>query len=711
MSSSNRNSCDRVVHLASGFARIFWALAVVPLFLIALSSKALAVGLLPMPVLKNVQVQATARYDSASGYYVYSYAVTNPPSNTGEIWQIKVDAAGTSSSISVGLIIPFGSRLIPFDEMLAKRRPFDLPVGTEVVSFGQRVPSGWHGGFGRDGFARFSAGSDTPKISPGSSLGDFELIGPGVPIIRAMQVIPDWILVVDGEATEEERAEAAIVESSVKFNTFSLGPSGVLALASFEHWNQLRDDLDRAVNLGWIPDTALANTLVSQLVAAREALDAGDGTLAKQRLQGLIDTVTQAVPTQRRIEVRDLLVLNVQRLIEFTADTPIPFEPRLTLVPKSVRLPIGNEHTLTAMVVNLADNNRPVAGFPVVFEIIEGPHRGLRDFAETDQNGQARFSYTGSKIGTDKIRASTQQLARKENRIKVATIGNISGLMIAQLSESDVVDMAEVTWTGGPDLVVPFFVPPLIESSGGKTVYITETTSNIGTTPSGTSTTRYYLSESPPPFDLTAAHVVGERLVPALAPNEGSKVRESAFTLPSALSPATYYLAACADARSEVIELNEENNCSFNRVAGHPSIVVAGKDIPNNPPNCGQAIPNPTTLWPPNHKLVTVSIEGVTDADNDLVSIRVERITQDEPVNGLGDGDTSPDGFGIGASEIKLRAERSGLGNGRVYEIGFTAEDGQGGSCQGSVSVGVPHDQGGQPVPINDGANYDSTVP
>ena len=259
--------------------------------------------------------------------------------------------------------------------------------------------------------------------------------------------------------------------------------------------------------------------------------------------------------------------------------------------------------------------------------------------------------------------------------------------------------------------MVPFFVPPLIESSGGKTVYITETTSNIGTTPSGTSTTRYYLSESPPPFDLAAAHVVGERLVPALAPKEGSKVRESAFTLPIALSPATYYLAACADARSEVIELNEENNCSFNRVAGHPSIVVAGKDIPNNPPDCSQAMPNPTILWPPNHKLVNVTINGVTDPDNDTISIRITGIRQDEPVNGLGDGDASPDGFGIGTTTAQVRAERSGLGNGRVYEIAFTAEDGQGGSCQGSVTVGVPHDQGGQPVPINDGASYDSTVP
>jgi hypothetical protein len=58
-----------------------------------------------------------------------------------------------------------------------------------------------------------------------------------------------------------------------------------------------------------------------------------------------------------------------------------------------------------------------------------------------------------------------------------------------------------------------------------------------------------------------------------------------------------------------------------------------------------------------------------------------------------------------------VRAERSGLNNGRVYEITFTAQDDQGGACEATVAVGVPHDRGGQPVPVNDGANYDSTLP
>jgi len=43
--------------------------------------------------------------------------------------------------------------------------------------------------------------------------------------------------------------------------------------------------------------------------------------------------------------------------------------------------------------------------------------------------------------------------------------------------------------------------------------------------------------------------------------------------------------------------------------------------------------------------------------------------------------------------------------------VSFFASDGTGSSCSGSVSVGVPHDQGKGRVPIDDGQNYDSTAP
>jgi hypothetical protein len=133
-------------------------------------------------------------------------------------------------------------------------------------------------------------------------------------------------------------------------------------------------------------------------------------------------------------------------------------------------------------------------------------------------------------------------------------------------------------------------------------------------------------------------------------------------------------------------------------------------NIPNRPPVCTAAYANPCELWLPNQQFVPISILGVTDPDEDTVTITIDSIYQDEAVNAKGSGMTAPDGQGVGSSTAKIRAERVGGSNGRVYHIGFTADDGKGESCAGEVLVGVPHDQGQGVIPVDDGAKYNSTL-
>ena len=129
-------------------------------------------------------------------------------------------------------------------------------------------------------------------------------------------------------------------------------------------------------------------------------------------------------------------------------------------------------------------------------------------------------------------------------------------------------------------------------------------------------------------------------------------------------------------------------------------------------PVCTAASTGLGDLWPPNHKYVAGQISGVTDADGDPVTLTITGITQDEPVDGAADGNTSPDATIGAAGAFQVRAERSGQGDGRVYVVAFTATDGQGGECSGALAVGVPHDQGGQPVAIDSAPpSFDSTLP
>ncbi len=153
-----------------------------------------------------------------------------------------------------------------------------------------------------------------------------------------------------------------------------------------------------------------------------------------------------------------------------------------------------------------------------------------------------------------------------------------------------------------------------------------------------------------------------------------------------------------------------KNRCNDVNVGEVWSFTTEG--ICNRDPNCRDAVPSITELWSPNHKWVEIEILDVNDPDPcDIVSITITGITQDEPVVDNGSGRTFPDGDGIGTSVARLRAERSGRGNGRIYEISFEANDGKGGSCTGSVNVCVPHDEGkGRQRCIDDGQIYDSAA-
>jgi hypothetical protein len=134
-------------------------------------------------------------------------------------------------------------------------------------------------------------------------------------------------------------------------------------------------------------------------------------------------------------------------------------------------------------------------------------------------------------------------------------------------------------------------------------------------------------------------------------------------------------------------------------------------NVVNQPPVCAGALPSAGFLWPVQHQMVPIAIGGVTDPEGDLLTLTVTSIFQDEPTNGVADGDSSPDGTGVGTSTAAVRAERAGVSNGRVYHISFVADDGHGGLCSGVVNVGVRHDQGKKGEAVDDGPLYDSTLP
>jgi hypothetical protein len=110
--------------------------------------------------------------------------------------------------------------------------------------------------------------------------------------------------------------------------------------------------------------------------------------------------------------------------------------------------------------------------------------------------------------------------------------------------------------------------------------------------------------------------------------------------------------------------------------------------------------PNLSILWPPNHKMVDITINANASDDSGLPPTLSAAIKSNEPQEGLGDGDMTPDWTApvidqeTGVITLQLRAERSGLGEGRIYTVSITAVDDAGNASSTNVEIIVPHDQG-----------------
>jgi hypothetical protein len=107
------------------------------------------------------------------------------------------------------------------------------------------------------------------------------------------------------------------------------------------------------------------------------------------------------------------------------------------------------------------------------------------------------------------------------------------------------------------------------------------------------------------------------------------------------------------------------------------------------------AAPEPVVLWPPDHRLVAVTLPVVaSDACSsavDIVPLRVESNEPDDVRHG-GDGRTQDDALILGGV-VHLRRERQGDGSDRIYRVSCEARDEAGNATPVELDFVVPHDQ------------------
>ena len=117
------------------------------------------------------------------------------------------------------------------------------------------------------------------------------------------------------------------------------------------------------------------------------------------------------------------------------------------------------------------------------------------------------------------------------------------------------------------------------------------------------------------------------------------------------------------------------------------------------------------SLWPPNHTMKEVTV-GITSTDNcgGSNTCAITSVSSNEPENGTGDGDLSPDWQMIAPDKVMLRAERAGNGDGRIYTITITCTDASGNTATQTTTVRVSHNitvpQSGKPFKIGSTVNF-----
>ena len=98
-------------------------------------------------------------------------------------------------------------------------------------------------------------------------------------------------------------------------------------------------------------------------------------------------------------------------------------------------------------------------------------------------------------------------------------------------------------------------------------------------------------------------------------------------------------------------------------------------------------------LWPPNHDLVNVGLVATAiDRCDGPLPVAVA-VSSDEDDQTTGGGELSPDAKGFAPGTLRLRSERNGASDGRVYLVATTSTDGSGNASAACCTAEVPHDE------------------
>ena len=159
------------------------------------------------------------------------------------------------------------------------------------------------------------------------------------------------------------------------------------------------------------------------------------------------------------------------------------------------------------------------------------------------------------------------------------------------------------------------------------------------------------------------------------------------------LIPMTHFSADLAAYAGQTVRLSVDIQVTLNFLDAQFDNFRLVSNNTCTPPSIASVTATPSVIWPPNHKMVPVTVLADASAVCGPPVCRIVAIASDEPSNGVGDGNTSPDAHIVAALTAEIRAERAGGSLGRTYTITVECTDTAGNATRKDTQVFVPHDQ------------------
>jgi hypothetical protein len=390
---------------------------------------------------------------------------------------------------------------------------------------------------------------------------------------------------------------------------------------------------------------------------------------------------------------------------------------QIILTPEAATHQVGEQHAATAKILDSL--GAPVVEALVDFKVTAGPNDGDSGTGTTSATGEATFTYTGDGgVGTDTLIASfvdsdgTTQ-SSNEAEIQWVTEGG-QGPTIKCLEPAVPND------TGFCSAAVACFQIASCLDSDGSVVAVE--CAPASPYPVGTTQVTITCSDGDSTATVACPVQVHDVESPQIVCPANLQLECPAVLSPEATGTPTA-TDNCAVASTSFADLVVPG-CGGTALI---SRTWSAFDAAENSAGCVQTITTVDTtppvvacdlarhrIWPPNHKFINagLSFTAVDACDPARQAIDLGVTSDEDPSEELGAGGPThcPDASIVEDQTVWLRAERSGLGDGRVYSVSVTATDACGNAAACFSDAQVPHDNSRKQSTVDSGQIYDATV-